>query len=738
VQAALSARRALASALTSGAVALGAAGAQAASSLDAVRVPLERLPVLARVDLPSSADWITFGFGSVWVVNYRPDRVSRIDATTNRLTADIPIGRNGCLGIVASADRVFVPTCGDGVINEIDPAKDSIVRRIAVPIKRGREGAFALLDGSFWVPDNVTDSASSSVVKIEARTGATLARVATGARSDVIVAGFGSIWVASSGADVVVRVDPGSARVVARIPVGKSPKFMTAGEGAVWVQNRADGSVSRVDPATNREVARIEARAPTPAGDISAGGGAVWLSVDGKPVTRIDPRTNAVTHQFVGGSGADAVRWGAGALWVADHKVGQLWRIDASRMPDLTPSETARREQVVDAAARARIDSTLRWFAQSGTVAGVSALVYEKGREVYFGAFGMADREAARPMRRDAIVQIFSMTKPVTGVALMTLYEQGKFQLDDPLAKYAPEFANLRVYSGTAANGSPILVPPWRPITIRDITRHTAGFATAADNPGVGPLLAAADPLNRNNTLAQMAQKLGTVPLWFQPEAKWEYGPSVDVQAFLVERLSGQPFDRYIREHVLDPLGMRATRYVVPERDRARFAAIYNRSDAGVLSRAPDELAFAFNTRPWPLTPGSYGLTSTLDDYMRFARMLVNGGELDGVRVLRPETVRLMATNHLSDTITQRSWLPSKGQVGFGIDFAVRLRPPASADENNGVVGEFFWDGAASTLFWVDPVNQLTAVLFVQLVPFDRVHLHKSFRDAIYGLYRAP
>jgi CubicO group peptidase (beta-lactamase class C family) len=394
--------------------------------------------------------------------------------------------------------------------------------------------------------------------------------------------------------------------------------------------------------------------------------------------------------------------------------------------------------QIVDAAARSRIDSTLRSFAQSGSVAGVSALVWEKGREVYFGAFGMADREAERPMRRDAIVQIFSMTKPITGVALMTLYEQGKFRLDDPLAKYAPEFANLRVYAGTDPKGAPVLVPPRRPVTIRDITRHTAGFATGADNPGVGPLLAAADPLNRNNTLAEFARRLGTVPLWFQPEAKWEYGPSVDVQAFLVERLSGQPFAEYVRQHVLDPLRMRETRYVVPETDRDRFAAMYNRSAAGVLSRAPDATAFAFNTRSWPLTPGSYGLTSTLDDYMRFARMLVNGGELDGVRILKPETVRLMATSHLSDTISQRSWLPSKGQVGFGIDFAVRLRPPASPDENNGVVGEFFWDGAASTLFWVDPVNQLTAVLFVQLMPFDQVHLHKSFRDAVYGASRRP
>ncbi|MEP6733798.1 MAG: serine hydrolase domain-containing protein [bacterium] len=400
----------------------------------------------------------------------------------------------------------------------------------------------------------------------------------------------------------------------------------------------------------------------------------------------------------------------------------------------MTPANTHR---VVDAAARARIDSTLRHFVDAGTIAGAEALVYEKGAEVYYNAFGMADREAKRPMSRDVIVQIYSMTKPITGVALMTLYEQGKFQLDDPVSKYAPEFANMRVYAGADAAGTPILERPHREMTIRDLTRHTAGFATGADNPGVGPLYRAADPLNRSNTLAQMAERLGKVPLWFHPGEKWEYGPSVDVQAFLVERLSGQKFDEYVQQHIFTPLRMRETRYFIPDSDRSRFAAMYERTSSGVLTRAPDATARSFNTNHWALTPGGFGFTSTIDDYMRLARMLLNGGELDGARVLRPETVKLMSTSHLSDSVTERSWLPSKGQVGFGIDFAVRVRPPANAAENNGVVGEFFWDGLASTLFWVDPANQLTAVLFVQLIPFDGVQLHKSFRDAVYGPYVA-
>jgi len=243
--------------------------------------------------------------------------------------------------------------------------------------------------------------------------------------------------------------------------------------------------------------------------------------------------------------------------------------------------------------------------------------------------------------------------------------------------------------------------------------------------------------MNRENTLVQMAEKMGATPLYFHPGEQWEYGPSVDVQAFLVERISGQPYGEYVKEHVLDRLSLTETRYFIPEGDRDRFAAMYSRNENGELSRVPDENTYSNYFEKWPLTRGGSGLTSTLDDYMRFARMLVHKGTLDSITILKPETVELMATNHLDENIVERSFLPSKGQVGFGIDFAVRLRPPASADENNGMVGEFFWDGAASTLFWVDPVNELTAVLFVQLFPFDQIGLHKKFRDAIYGPYKS-
>ncbi len=387
---------------------------------------------------------------------------------------------------------------------------------------------------------------------------------------------------------------------------------------------------------------------------------------------------------------------------------------------------------LVDEAVKTRIDSALKSFVDLGDVAGASALIFEKGEEVYYNAFGYADLENKKPMERNTLVQIYSMTKPITGTALMSLYEEGKFQLDDPLEKYAPEFANMQVYTGyDSIAGEMILEPAKRPITIRDITRHTAGFSGRRDLPGLGDAIAEADALNRENTLSEMAKKLSSVPLGYQPGEHWEYGISVDVQAYLVELLSGQPYAEYVQEHVLGPLKLNDTRYVVPESEWSRMSSSY-RHEGDSLIQLPNEEAHAYNYKKWPLTPGGWGLTSTLDNYMRFAQMLVNKGTLEGVQVLDSSTVKLMATNHLDESIEERSWLPSKGQVGFGIDFAVRLRPPASAEENHGVVGEFFWDGAASTLFWVDPVNELTAVFFVQVFPFDG-SLHKRFRDAVYG-----
>ncbi|GAB5409072.1 MAG: serine hydrolase domain-containing protein [Balneolaceae bacterium] len=395
-----------------------------------------------------------------------------------------------------------------------------------------------------------------------------------------------------------------------------------------------------------------------------------------------------------------------------------------------------KKELIINAQAVERLNTTLSSFVENERVAGSSALIFEKGKEVYFGSFGDSDKEAGTKMERSTIVQIYSMTKPITGVALMQLYEQGKFQLDDPLTDYIPEFASTTVYEGDDKDGNPIISSPNRPITVRDITRHTAGFANENNATYTGVLLQEANLFNFNNTLEQTVTGLSKIPLVFHPGEKWFYGPSVDVQAYLVEKLSGQSFEEYIKEYILDPLGMSDTRYFVPETDRERMSSMYFKNEEAQLNQLPDTQAHDLNINTYSMKPGGWGLTATLDNYQTFARMLVNKGSLNGVQILKPKTVELMATNHLSEDVTDRLWLPSKGQVGFGIDFAVRLAPPVDENENQGIVGEFFWDGAASTLFWVDPVNELTAVLFVQIFPYDG-SLHKDFRDAVYGKFES-
>ena len=378
-----------------------------------------------------------------------------------------------------------------------------------------------------------------------------------------------------------------------------------------------------------------------------------------------------------------------------------------------------------------RIDEALNRMVSDGRAAGVSVLVWKDGQEAHFGAAGFADREAQRPMARDTIAQIYSMTKPITGVSLMQLWEQGKFGLDDPLSRYLPAFESMQVYAGKDAAGVPMYRAPARAITIRDIMRHTAGFAYGPGNTPVHDAYVKADPLALDIDLVEMGQRLSKVPLLFDPGSQWSYSIAVDVQALLVETLSGQPFAEYVRQHVLEPLGMHDTAWRQPDERLPRLAALYRKTD-GKLVRDPNAVTRRLNFQNNKLTGGGFGLASTVDDYMRFARMLLGGGELEGTRILKPSTVRLMATDELDARVTQRLFLPSKGSVGFGLDFAVRDSQPQKPEESRGAVGEFFWDGAASTLFWVDPANYLAPVFFAQTMPFDGT-LHRDIRAAIYG-----
>lgn len=377
-----------------------------------------------------------------------------------------------------------------------------------------------------------------------------------------------------------------------------------------------------------------------------------------------------------------------------------------------------------------------------GRVVGASALVWKDGAERCFAAAGDADREADQPVTRSTLFQIYSMTKPVTGTALMQLWEQGKFGLDDPLEWHLPEYAGLMVLAGENPDGSPILRAPVRKVTVRDVLRHTAGFTySAGGNPqnAADRVWERLQPLSSDKTLAEFSQAMAQVPLLHDPGTHWNYSAGVDVQARLVEVLSGQPFAAYVAQAIFQPLGMTDTGWQRSPADRPRLARIYEGENGALAPWSDDRLLNASFTGK-PMTMGGSGLVSTVDDYMKFARMLLGEGSLDGVRILKPSTIRLMATDQLDPRIppANRSWLVSKGNGGFGFDVFVRTGQPQSGQENRGSVGEFYWDGFPSMLFWVDPAQDMAVILAAQKVPFDN-DLHRDFRVAVYGAdYTGP
>jgi len=275
------------------------------------------------------------------------------------------------------------------------------------------------------------------------------------------------------------------------------------------------------------------------------------------------------------------------------------------------------------------------------------------------------------------------------------------------------------------------LEAPRRAIKVIDIFRHTACFGYGWEDNPLGQAMRDANLLDPSKPLAQFSRDLAKVPLYCHPGEQWKYGVSVDVQARLAEVVSGQPYEILVQERVLSPLKMLDTGYFVPPSQKPRLAGVYLKDEAGKLTRQSNTEVYGFRAEKPVQINGGHGLVSTIDDYMRFARMLQNEGSFEGVEILQPETVALMARDHLPDGLTERDFLPTKGQMGFGLDFAVRIAPPVDASEPFGVEGEFFWDGAATPLFWVDPKNDITVVFLTQLRPFD-MDVQAKFRRAVY------
>ncbi len=345
-----------------------------------------------------------------------------------------------------------------------------------------------------------------------------------------------------------------------------------------------------------------------------------------------------------------------------------------------------------------------------GRVSGVVTLVARKGKVVHFDAVGKQDIEANKPMAQDTIFRIYSMTKPVTGVAMMILFEQGKWQLNDPVAKFIPEFKDLRVYAGEDADGKPILEPQTHPMTMKELMSHTAGFTYGVfGNSPVDRLHRKADVLNNDITLEEMIRRVATLPLNSQPGEKWHYSIAVDIQGYLVEKLSGMPFDQFLAQHIFEPLRMVDTGFYVPVEKATRLAQVYNVDAQGKLRVERGGFNRDYTKKPTLLSGGG-GLVSTAADYFRFSQMLLNGGVLDGVRILSPLTVELMRSNAIGDNFIA---LGGSGTgTKFGLDFAVITDPVAAG----GYYGEgtFYWGGAAGTWFWIDPVRELIVIGMIQ------------------------
>lgn len=372
-------------------------------------------------------------------------------------------------------------------------------------------------------------------------------------------------------------------------------------------------------------------------------------------------------------------------------------------------------------------------------IPGASALIARKGKVAYQETFGMADVEAGKPMKMDTIHRIYSMTKPITTTALMMLYEEGKFQLNDPVAKYLPEFAKMQVAveEKDPQTGKPVMktVPARRPITVRDLMRHTAGLTYGVFGDTLVDREYRKSKILGQLNLADFVTDLAKIPLQYEPGTRWHYSVSVDVQGRLIEVLSGKTFDQFLQERIFTPLEMNDTAFVVPANKKDRFAKLYTITKEGKLAPSPtcstrQECYDAFpNAVPdflqsQGMFSGGGGLTSTAYDYLRFCQMLLDNGQYKGKRLLSRKTVQLMSSDHLGT-------IPGLGPgTGFGLGFAVSKAPGEAG--MMGSPGEYNWGGAAGTKFWIDPQEQLIGIFMIQILPHTGLEYGSEFRVLTY------
>jgi CubicO group peptidase (beta-lactamase class C family) len=375
-------------------------------------------------------------------------------------------------------------------------------------------------------------------------------------------------------------------------------------------------------------------------------------------------------------------------------------------------------------------------------VAGIVTILARHGKVVDYSSYGYRDMAAGAPMTKDVIFRDFSMTKPVTGVAMMILYQQGKWLPSDPIAKFIPEFAHLKVYKGVDSAGNVILTDPDHPPTMRELMSHTAGFTYGffGDTP-VDKMYRDANLLASAN-LQEFIDKLAKIPLLYQPGQGWTYSMSMDVEGYIVEKLSGKSLPDFFRENIFSPLGMRDAGFFVPADKRGRFTVLYRtgpngelEADASASRRSGD-----YDVQP-PMASGGGGMVSTAEDYFRFASMLLNEGELDGKRIIAPATVKMMTTNHVPSELLNGKFgigvAVMRPGFGYGYNGAVEFNP-AEANLPDGR-GTYQWDGAAGTWFWVDPTNDVVFVGMIQrMLGPASPPLEYGSRQVVYGALVDP
>lgn len=372
-----------------------------------------------------------------------------------------------------------------------------------------------------------------------------------------------------------------------------------------------------------------------------------------------------------------------------------------------------------DSARLKRLDDYMANVVAQGRVAGMTTLLARHGKVVEFNTYGKASLASGQPMTKDEIFRIYSMTKPLTGVAMMILFEQGKWRLDDPVTRFVPEFKNLRVMTGVGPDGKTIVTEEMkRPPTMREIMSHTAGFGYGLGD--VHPV----DKLYRErrvlgaNGLKDMIDRTATIPLMFQPGTSWSYSNAVDIQGYIVEKLTGQTLGQFMEANIFHPLRMNDTGFVVKPESEKRLAAVYVGDKTGKIAEAIELFGEKMPdyTKAPNMESGGGGLVSTTTDYARFCQMLLNKGELDGVRILSPASVELMDTNVIPKDVLVKSNGTSVARfneaVGFGLDFMV-VNDPRKAGTLEGK-DTMSWGGAAGTWFWVDPTNDLMFVGMIQ------------------------